>query len=42
MSYHKQIRNKKVRGKVVRSMAKTTKGGRGKISKRPAYRKAMK
>lgn len=42
MTYHKQIRNRRTRAKVVRSMAKTTKGGKGRISKRPAYRKAMK
>ena len=42
MTYAKQIKNRKVRGKVVRSMAKTTKGGKGRISKRPAYKSAFK
>ena len=42
MSYHKQIKNRKIRGKVVRSMAKTTPKGKGRISNRAAYKKAMK
>ena len=42
MTYARKITNRKVRGKVVRSMAKTTKGGKGRIAKRPSYKKAMK
>lgn len=42
MTYHRQIRSRKTRGKVIRSMAKTTRGGKGKISKRKMYKKAMK
>ena len=42
MAYARKITNRKVRGRVVRSMAKTTKGGRGPIKNRPAYKRAMK
>jgi len=39
---YRSIKSRSVRGRVVRSVAKTTKGGKGPISKRPAYKKAMK
>lgn len=38
MSYRKLKRKK--RGKVVRAIAKATKGGKGRIKKRPAYKRA--
>lgn len=38
MSYKKLKRKK--RGRVVKAVAYATKGGRGKIKKRPAYKKA--
>lgn len=38
MSY-KKVKRKK-RGRLVRSVAKATKGGSGHIKKRPAYKKA--
>jgi len=40
--YASKIKSRRTRAKVVRSMAKTTKGGKGLIKKRPAYKKAMK
>jgi hypothetical protein len=36
---YKKIKRRK-RGRVVRAVAKTTKGGKGKIKKRRAYKKA--
>lgn len=39
---YKKVKPRKLRGRLVRAMAKTTKGGKGKISSRPAYKKAMK
>ncbi len=41
-SYARSLRSRKTRGRVVRSMAKTTKRGKGRISKRRSYKKAMK
>ena len=38
MSYRKVKRKK--RGRIVRAVAYATKGGKGKIKKRPAYKKA--
>ena len=38
MSYNKLKRKK--RGRVVRAIAHATKGGKGRIKKRPAYKKA--
>lgn len=38
MSYRRVRRIK--RGRIVRAVAKSTKGGKGKIKKRPAYKKA--
>lgn len=38
MSYRRVKRKK--RGRLVRSMAKTTPKGKGRIAKRPAYKKA--
>ena len=38
----RSIKSKPLRGRVVRSLAKTTKGGKGLIKKRPSYRRAMK
>lgn len=39
MPIYKKIKRKK-RGRVVRAMAKATKGGKGKIKKRKSYKKA--
>ena len=41
MTYHKQVRSRRTRGKIIHSTAKTTKGGKGRIKKRPAYKKHM-
>lgn len=40
--YARKIKSRRTRAKVVRSMAKATKGGKGSIKTRPAYKKAMK
>jgi len=37
----RRIRHKPLRGRAVRSLAKTTKGGKGRISKRSGYKRAM-
>lgn len=36
---YKKVKRKK-RGRIVRSVAKATKGGKGRIKKRPAFKKA--
>ena len=36
------VKPRSLRGRVSRSLAKTTPGGKGKISKRPGYKRAMK
>lgn len=41
MAYYKQIRSRRTRGRVITSMAHTTKGGSGRIKRRPAYKKGM-
>jgi hypothetical protein len=35
------VKPKSTRGRVVRSLAKTTKGGRGRIAKRSSYKRHM-
>ena len=42
MTYARKIKSRSARGRVVRAVAKSTKGGKGPIKKRPAYKKAMK
>ncbi len=42
MGYARKVKSRKTRGRVVRSMAKSTRRGKGRIAKRSRYKKAMK